>query len=188
MNYETEGWTWPVPIAPDGRLPQISDGFQLAGDSAKRGGAGHRGQDIMYRIGRLKKAQQPFPWSSKHYEMLPGMPALAANRGYIYRAGQLSSGWHVIIDHGDGLGTGYYHLSQLLPGVEAHASVNAAQPLGIIGGSPIGYGLVHLHFDAAIDGRFIDAAKVMRTWRHVPYEEAWGCLGRVGWTRRESNP
>lgn len=180
MKLEAEGWVWPVPLAPDGRKPQISDGYHRAGDPKKRQGQGHRGQDIMYRR-RALRASQPHPWSSPNYEMLPKTPALAANDAVVFRSGKLATGWHVILDHGDGVGTGYHHLSELLPGTEPGALIYAGTPLGIVGGSPIGYGLVHLHFDVALVGRFIDAAQVMRRWSYLNLEEAWGDHGRVPW-------
>jgi hypothetical protein len=180
MTLETPGWVWPVPLAPDGRRPEISDGYHAAGNPKVRGGEGHRGQDIMYRRRLLGPANAPFPWSSPHYEMFPRTPAIAANEGRVYRSGRLATGWHVILEHGDGVGTGYHHLSELLPGIEHDVWINRGQPLGIIGGPPAGYPLVHLHFDVAIGGRFIDAAQLMRRWGFVALADAWGNRGRVG--------
>jgi murein DD-endopeptidase MepM/ murein hydrolase activator NlpD len=179
MRIDTAEWVWPVPISADQRLPQISDGFHPAGNPKVRGGVGHRGQDIMYRRPRFGPAHAPFPWSSPHYEMLPRTPALAAHEGHVYRSGRLTTGFEVVIDHGDGIGTAYHHLSALLEGAERGQFVGRGQPIGIVGGSPIGYGLVHLHFDVAVDGRFIDAAKPMRRWSYVTLADAWGNRGRV---------
>ena len=177
MTLDAPGWLWPVPIAADGRKPQISDGFHAAGDASVRGGVGHRGQDIMYR--KLLPTAPRHPWSSKWYEMLPRTPAVAANEGVVYRSGRLDTGWHVILDHGDGIGTGYHHLSELLPGTERGCRVRAGEPLGVVGGSPIGYGLCHLHFDVAADGRFQDAARWMKRWGFLTLEQAWAGIGRV---------
>jgi len=179
VKLDAPGWLWPVPISADGRKPSISDGFHLAGDTRFRQGVGHRGQDIMYRRRLLGPPVAPHPWSSPHYEMFPRTPAIAANEGEVYRCGRLVTGWHVILDHGDGFGTGYHHLSELAHGLEHGARVAAGEPLGVVGGSPVGYGLVHLHFDVATNGRFIDAAAVMRRWGYVTLEQAWGGIGRV---------
>lgn len=177
MRLDAEGWTWPVPIAADGRKPRISDGFEKPGNMKKRGGEGHRGQDIMYRK-RLPLPRR-HPWSSPGYMMFPRTPAIAAHEAAVFRCGRIDTGWHVILEHGDGIGTGYYHMSELVPGIVEGAAVRAGQPLGIVGGSPIGYGLVHLHFDVAVQGRFIDAGILMLRWQHTPLERAWGAVGRV---------
>jgi murein DD-endopeptidase MepM/ murein hydrolase activator NlpD len=170
LKLDSPGWVWPVPVAPDGRTPRISDGFHRAGDMSVRAGVGHRGQDVMFRK-RWPTAPR-HPWSSRWYEMLPHIPALAAQEGVVVRCGRLDTGWHVIVDHGDGVGTGYHHLSELLD-VQVGSHLRAGQPLGIVGGSPVGYGLVHLHFDVAVDGRFIDAAKPMRRWSYLTLSDAW---------------
>ena len=164
MRFTDPGWVYPVPIAADGRKASISDGFHARGDMRFRNGVGHRGHDIMYRKPRSGPAHHP--WSSRWYEMIPHTPALAAGPGLVFRAGRLATGWHVIIDHGDGAGTGYHHLAEIL--VRKGQIVTAGLPVGIVGGSPIGYGLAHLHCDVAQDGKFFDAARLMARWRHVP--------------------
>jgi murein DD-endopeptidase MepM/ murein hydrolase activator NlpD len=177
VTLDDPNWAWPVPIAADGRRPTISDGFHEAGDPTVRNGAGHRGQDVMYR--KAWPSAPKHPWSSRWYEMLPRTPAIAARSGEVFRCGRLSTGWHVILDHGEGIGTAYHHLSELVAGIEHGSFVHTASPLGVIGGSPVGYGLVHLHFDVAIGGRFIDAGKLMRRWGYVTLEQAWAGVGRV---------
>lgn len=177
MKWTDPGWTWPVPIAADGRKPRISDGFHRAGDRAFRNGVGHRGQDIMYR--KPLPTAPRHPWSSRWHEMLPRTPALAAQLGVVLKCGKLSTGFHVILDHGSALGTAYHHLSELGPGVVPGALLQPGQVLGVVGGSPVGFGLCHLHFDVAEGGRFFDAAKLMARWRYVSLEAAWGVHGRV---------
>lgn len=163
MTLDTADWCWPLLISEDGRKPTISDGFHARG-SVERA-VGHRGQDIMYR----RRPPMPFaslPWKSRAFEIPIGTEAVAANRGSVFRCGRLDTGWHVIIDHGDHLGTGYYHLSELHPDVKRGVLIRMGQPLGLVGYNPIGYKLAHLHFDVAINGHFIDAAKVMRAWHY----------------------
>jgi murein DD-endopeptidase MepM/ murein hydrolase activator NlpD len=169
----------PVPML-DGRRAVISDGFHPKG-SKERNGVGHRGTDWMYRrrLPSLTRAAMGHPWGSRWHFMVPGIPALAVLPGRVYRAGRLSTGWHVILDHGHEHGTGYHHMLHLLPEIEAGAHVEAGQPLGIIGGSPVGFGLAHLHLDCAIKGRWQDPAPWVKKWRRLTLEQAWAGRGRV---------
>jgi murein DD-endopeptidase MepM/ murein hydrolase activator NlpD len=178
--FDSTECVFPVPML-DGRRAVISDGFHAKGDARYRNGAGHRGIDIMYRrrFPALTQAAMGHPWGSRWHFMLPGIPALAMLPGKVYRAGKLSTGYHVIIDHGQEHGTGYHHLLHLLPEIERGEMVRAGQPLGIIGGSPVGYGLAHLHLDTAIKGRWQDPARWVRKWRHLTLEEAWAGRGRL---------
>lgn len=173
----TAGWVWPVPIAADGRRPTISDGFHAAGDMRFRGGLGHRGQDVMYR--KRWPSAPKHPWSSRWFEMLPRTPAIAAQDGMVYRCGKLTTGFHVVLEHDHGVATAYHHLSDVVPHLSAGTLVHAGQALGTVGGSPVGYGLVHLHFDVNIGGKFVDAAEAMRGWGFVRLVDAWGTVGRV---------
>lgn len=163
MTYESPEWCWPLRLL-NNKAPSISDGFHPRGDMSVRGGLGHRGQDIMYR--KLLPSPPKLPWSSLWYHIPPATPVIAANHGMVFRAGKLSTGHHVILDHGEHLGTGYYHLSELAPGIQEGAVVRMGQSLGIVGFNPIEYHLAHLHFDVAIAGHFIDASKYMRVWHY----------------------
>jgi murein DD-endopeptidase MepM/ murein hydrolase activator NlpD len=113
----------------------------------------HRGVDIMYRKKR-RIGVANYPWATTSYEMFPNTPALAYAAGMVVSSQPLSTGHQVVIDHGDGLKTGYEHLSRRL--VDVGQQVEAGQPIGIIGGSPTGYGLVHLHFDVLKNGFYTD--------------------------------
>ena len=177
-SFDSSEWVWPFPVFPGlpARKPQISDGFHAAGDKAFRGGVGHRGQDVMLRKRLPSSAKHP--WSSKWYYVEENTPALACGSGVVARAQKLATGWCVEIAHGDGLGTTCHHLSKAL--VSTGVRVVAGQPIGIVGGSPIGYGLVHLHFDVKAGGKFQDAARWMRKWGYVTLDEAWGRLVVLG--------
>lgn len=221
MTLDTDG-TWPIPRHLDGRPPRVSDSYHSAEDKAAgRSGRVHRGQDIMYR--RREAAPKPYdhPWTSKYYEIPKNVltPALAPWLGRIIAAGIIATGGVVWLDHGDGIGSGYHHLRGLLVGDEILQSegptlvrgaknvvslgapefkvgqiVPAGYPVGIVGGSPTGYGLVHLHADVVKDldvarstlergrlaGKFQDMAARMKTWRVLSYEDAWADTGRVG--------
>ncbi len=208
-----------MPIHQDGRKPRISDGRHTKADVEARGsGRVHRGQDLMYR--RRKAARRPYdhPWSSKWYEIPRDIrtPALAAFTGKVIAAGILETGGVVFLDHGGGIGTAYHHLRVVLVGQNVYVAVGASlasgamsigapefgigdtvpagYPVGVVGGSPIGYGLVHLHFDyvtglnvkrstlrrGRLSGSFQDTAKMMRKWALLSYDDAWADVGRVG--------
>jgi murein DD-endopeptidase MepM/ murein hydrolase activator NlpD len=208
---------FPLPRSLDGRAPTISDGFHskadLAAGKAKRQ---HRGSDWMYR--RAKPGKFTHPWQSKAFEIPSDVqtPALAIWRGRVLVAGLIRTGGVVFLDHGGGLATAYHHLRGLLvgnrqvisrspyyevgqieymgkPELDVGDEVPAGYPVGIVGGSPVGYGLVHLHLDVATDvdiknstlergrlaGRF-QAMPSTRGWRLLDFEAAWGDQGRVG--------
>lgn len=172
---------FPVAMHPDGRRAQVSDGVHTPADKAAgRSGRVHRGHDVMYR--KPKSSAPRHPYSSKWYEIPEDCPtpALAAGDGVVFRIGALDTGWHVILDHGDGVGTAYHHGELSLSprfGLRVGAQVRGGQPLMVVGGSPIGYGLVHLHFDTAMRGHFFDCSVLMAKWKHVPFEEAWESAG-----------
>lgn len=181
MNLRSKSNIYPVPNHPDGRLAQISDGFHAIGDMKYRAGKGHLGADIMYRKRSSSPAQHP--WSSKWYEIPPRTPALAIAEGRVIFAAKIGTGHQVRIDHGDQIATGYFHMSELL--VSVGVTVAGGTPVGIVGGSPVGYGLVHLHFDLQIGA--ISPARVAKKdpgpylirWKHLAYDEAWGDIGRA---------
>jgi murein DD-endopeptidase MepM/ murein hydrolase activator NlpD len=73
-------------------------------------------------------------------------------------------------------------------------TVPVGYPIGLVGGSPRGYGLVHLHFDVAVDvnvdatfglgrlaGRFVSVEHLLAKLRVLSLEEAWASSGRVEW-------
>lgn len=214
-------WTYPVSIHEDGRKPRISDGHHSKADvAAKRAKRQHRGQDIMYR--RRTAARRPYghPWSSRWHEIPRDVrtPALAAFTGRVIAAGIIDTGGLIMLDHGDGIGTAYHHLRGVNVGAAIYMAVAetpslasgaislgrpkfrigdivpAGYPIGVVGGSPTGRGLVHLHFDKVTNlnakrstlrrgrlfGTFQDARKEMKTWAFVTYDEAWADVGRVG--------
>jgi murein DD-endopeptidase MepM/ murein hydrolase activator NlpD len=171
----------PVSMSRDGVRASISDGFHPKGDTRFRGGVGHRGTDWMYRrrIPALTKAGMGHPWGSRWYRMEHGIPALCVLSGRVFRAGRLATGWHVIVEHQGGWGHAHHHLSSLCDGIEAGVSVTTGQPLGVVGGSPVGFGLVHDHLDIAHHGRFVDPARWVGKWRHLSFADAWQGHGHV---------
>ena len=59
----------------------------------------------------------------------------------------------VILDHGRGVFTGYWHLSEIK--VEADQVVNAGDVLGLVGTTGLSTG-AHLHWELRIDGVAVD--------------------------------
>jgi len=102
-----------------------------------------------------------------------GAPVRAANRGVVALVADLYySGTTVLIDHGAGLVTGYFHLSRVLavPG----DTVEAGQRIGLVGAS----GRVtkaHLHWFAAYGGITVDPLDLVR--RNGPVSLARGSGG-----------
>lgn len=153
-----DGWVWPVPaIVVDGQLvePTITDGW----GSPRRTLAGrartHRGVDIMFRVAGRPRAFVP-----------SGTPALAAAAGRVRWAGSEPRGMSVSIDHGNGWRTYYAHLEELF--VEGGRVVQAGEPIGAIGASPLdAHRVRHLHFELRRTGRSggaIDPAPHLARW------------------------
>jgi hypothetical protein len=166
------GWVWPMERhRTDNRTPVISDGRHPAGDMRFRNGKGHRGNDIMFRkrvtTPRGKEATLNHPWESRGFEVPPMHHALAAGPGRVTVSKWLRTGYCVAIDHGFGVSTGYHHLSELL--VAAGDEIASGEAVGIVGAPPPAKkggrpGLVHLHFDLLIGGKFVDPEPWLLTW------------------------
>lgn len=95
----------------------------------------------------------PFGWRS--YEFHTGLdiynyygaPIYAANNGVVTQAGWYGTyGIYVGINHNNGYGTGYGHMSSLAPGIHAGSVVERGQIIGYIGltGQTTG---PHVHFE-----------------------------------------
>lgn len=79
-----------------------------------------------------------------------GTPVVAANHGVVVFAGEwMVRGNAVVIDHGVGVYSGYYHLSQLV--VKEGESVAKGQLIGYVGESGMATG-PHLHWDMVVQG------------------------------------
>lgn len=88
-----------------------------------------------------------------------GQPVFAANGGKVIDSGyQGSYGNWILIDHGNGVETGYAHSSQLL--VDVGQVVTAGEVIAVVGttGSSTG---CHVHFEARVDGEIVDAEPFM---------------------------
>ena len=127
-----QGWALPV-------LGRISSPFGPRPNKPVDGVGGyHNGTDIAAACGR---------------------PVFAATGGKIVDAGyQGSYGNWVLIDHGNGVETGYAHNSKVL--VDAGQMVVAGEIIAVVGTTGASSGC-HVHFETRIDGTRIDAEPFM---------------------------
>ena len=65
-----------------------------------------------------------------------------------------SAGYHIIIDHGNGIKTYYYHSSQLI--ADVGDIVEAGDVIMLVGSTGQSTG-PHLHFGITVDGEWVDA-------------------------------
>ena len=80
----------------------------------------------------------------------PGSPVVAAAGGRVVLAAALQvHGSTVVLDHGWGVCTAYYHLSQIL--VSAGQEVTQGEQVGLIGNTGLSTG-AHLHWDVRVSG------------------------------------
>lgn len=109
---------------------------------------------MMYR--RLVCGTANLPTQSKCYEMPDRTPAVAFRAGTVVRSDRVGTGDIVVIDHGSGLRSEYFHMRNRR--VNVGQKVTAGQVLGDISYNPIGYQLSHLHFQIRKNGTPVDPA------------------------------
>ena len=97
----------------------------------------------------------PSDWHHGHdIDAAVGTPIRAAAAGLVVFAGELPvHGWGVILDHGAGVYSGYWHMSVV--GVALDAEVAAGDLLGEVGESGVVAG-PHLHWEVIVHGRDVD--------------------------------
>ncbi len=89
-----------------------------------------------------------------------GAPIVAANRGRVVLAMErFYSGGTVVIDHGEGFITMYFHMSRI--DVVDGQMVEQGQGLGAVGASGQVTG-PHLHFCVRLDGLYLDPAQLLK--------------------------
>jgi murein DD-endopeptidase MepM/ murein hydrolase activator NlpD len=146
---------FPLVTLPDGRKPVITSGFYTENPSRPN----HKGSDFFYKWldsdpdvpvgdgGAVKRNGKRRWW----YPPLDSFPlagyALAAAAGEVAAAAQISTGWRVWIDHGDGLRTGYFHGARLT--VEKDRLVAKGEPVLVVGHNPKAPDAKHLHFEVS---------------------------------------
>jgi murein DD-endopeptidase MepM/ murein hydrolase activator NlpD len=88
-----------------------------------------------------------------------GAPIVAANRGRVLLAMErFYSGGTVVLDHGQGLITMYFHMSRI--DVGDGQLVERGAPLGAVGASGQVTG-PHLHFSVRLDGLYVDPRQLL---------------------------
>lgn len=101
-----------------------------------------------------------------------GTPVLAPAGGLVVVAETLLvRGGAVILDHGLGIHSGYYHLSSLA--VQPGQEVEAGQILGEVGSTGRSTGN-HLHWDLLIGKTWVDAEAWMASGLSAQIQNAWG--------------
>lgn len=78
----------------------------------------------------------------------------------VVRSG-IDYGWHVVIDHGDGITTLYGHMQAFANGLAEGQPVTAGQTIGYVGETGAATG-PHLHFTVRISGKPTDPVPFMR--------------------------
>ncbi|MCP3141129.1 M23 family metallopeptidase [Pyxidicoccus xibeiensis] len=90
----------------------------------------------------------------------PGTPVVAANDGTVVMArDNYSAGKTVVVHHGAGLYTTYFHLSRI--GVKNGVRVKQGQRLGLVGSTGRVTG-PHLHWGVKADGLWVDGEPLLR--------------------------
>ena len=85
-----------------------------------------------------------------------GCTIVAAESGTVTHAGwKNTAGYTVIIDHGNGFQTRYYHMKQGSIVVSAGQKVSRGQPIGQIGATGFVTG-PHLHFEVRVNGKSVN--------------------------------
>ena len=98
------------------------------------------------------------------YDAPPGAAVLAANDGQVALAEPLTvRGNAVIIDHGLGVHSGYYHLSEI--SVQEGQQVKKGDVVGKVGSTGLATG-PHLHWEIRVSGINVDPTQW--TWQTIP--------------------
>jgi murein DD-endopeptidase MepM/ murein hydrolase activator NlpD len=101
------------------------------------------------------------------YAAPTGTPVWASMGGKVVEAQmKRGSGNTVVINHGSGLATRYYHLSRFAKGLKAGQTVKQKEVIGYVGTTGLSTG-PHLHFSVTKNGAFVDPSK-MQVLREAP--------------------
>ena len=112
-----------------------------------------------FGLRRVLNGQPRSPHAGFDWAAPPGTPVLATNAGRVVLvADHFFAGRNVVIDHGLGLFTLYFHLSEA--GVAAGDRVREGQPLGAVGATGRVTG-PHLHFAVILGGARVDPESLL---------------------------
>jgi hypothetical protein len=107
-----------------------------------------------FGLRRVINGQRRAPHAGYDWAAPPGTPVLAANAGRVALvADHFFAGRLVLLDHGLGLFTHYYHLDAVR--VSAGEAVARGQPIGSVGATGRVTG-PHLHFGVSLEGARVD--------------------------------
>ncbi len=136
-----------LPILAGGDTYKITSSFGWRIDPVTGEGSGeHKGIDLVLWRGFGAIAQVCAAWDGVVYAVRDGVEGFDKSR---------SAGNYVIIDHGDGLVTRYYHLAHKSVRVQPGDKVTPGQVIGVMGSTGYSTG-AHLHFQLEIAGVPID--------------------------------
>jgi murein DD-endopeptidase MepM/ murein hydrolase activator NlpD len=94
------------------------------------------------------------------YAAPTGTPVWASAGGKVVEAGmKRGSGNTVVLSHGGGLTTRYYHLSRFAKGLRVGQTVRQKEVIGFVGTTGLSTG-PHLHFGVTRNGAFVDPLKL----------------------------
>jgi murein DD-endopeptidase MepM/ murein hydrolase activator NlpD len=94
------------------------------------------------------------------YAAPSGTPVWASASGRVVECGKKSgSGNTVVIAHGNGLATRYYHLSRFAAGMKVGRQLRQKELIGYVGSTGLSTG-PHLHFAVTKNGTFVDPTKM----------------------------
>jgi hypothetical protein len=111
---------------------------------------------------RILNGQPRSPHTGEDFPAPVGTPVRAANRGRVAYAGEMYfAGKSVVLDHGLGLFTLYYHLDGIA--VEADGVVERGHLLGRVGATGRVTG-PHLHWGARLGQSRVDPTALLRLW------------------------
>lgn len=116
---------------------------------------------------RIFNGEPRSPHTGADYAATAGTPVGATAAGRVVLAGDLFfSGNSIFLDHGDGLISMYFHLSEIV--VEEGQEVARGQRIGAVGATGRATG-PHLHFGVRWRGARIDPAQLLAATEAVPH-------------------
>jgi murein DD-endopeptidase MepM/ murein hydrolase activator NlpD len=112
------------------------------------------------------------------YAAPTGTPVWASAAGKVIEcARKPGSGNTIVIQHGNGLNTRYYHLSRFASGMRAGRQVRQKELIGYVGTTGLSTG-PHLHFSVTRNGAFVDPLKLAAV-REAPVADRAAFLAAI---------